>query len=76
MPFNPLAVIADELRISPDADQNVCSPYGAVRSLRLRGAFCASAHLPAAQRRLMVMPFGSCQKLGRSFPCSFLCFIG
>ena len=47
------------------------SPYGAVRSPRLRGAFCALAHLPAAQRRLMVMPFGSCQKLGRSFPCWF-----
>ena len=48
------------------------SPYGAVQSLRLRSAFCASAHLPAAQRRLMVMPFGSCQKLGRSFPYWFL----
>ena len=55
-----------------DAMLTARSPYGAVRSPRLPGACCASAHLPAAQRRLMVMPFGSCQKLGRSFPYWFL----
>ena len=48
-PCDEPPVIGDELRISPDAPTwNVCSPYGAVRSPRLRGAFCASAHLPAA----------------------------
>ena len=55
---------------------STCSPPAHRTVPRLRGAFCALAHLPAAQGRLMVMPFGSCQKLGRSFPCSFLCFIG